>query len=62
MKRWNEFAAEQVELAEAGRALVYQCKVGLGYLATVRKDGAPRVHPVCPVIAYGGLQRDETTP
>lgn len=55
MKRWSEFAAERPELAEAGRALIYQFKVGLGYLATVRKDGGPRVHPVCPVIANGGL-------
>ena len=55
MKRWCEFAAERPEMAEAGRALVYQFKVGLGYLATVRKDGGPRVHPVCPVIANGGL-------
>ena len=55
MKRWSEFAAEKPELAEAGRALIYQFKVGLGYLATVRTDGGPRVHPVCPVIAHGGL-------
>jgi hypothetical protein len=55
MKRWSEFAAERPELATAGRALIYQFKVGLGYLATVRKDGGPRVHPVCPVIAGGGL-------
>lgn len=55
MKRWSEFAAEAPALAEAGRTLIYQFKVGLGYLATVRKDGGPRVHPVCPVIAHGGL-------
>ena len=55
MKRWSEFAAEAPGLAEAGRTLIYQFKVGLGYLATVRKDGGPRVHPVCPVIAHGGL-------
>ena len=55
MKRWGEFAAEQPDMAEAGRALIYQFRVGLGYLATVRKDGGPRVHPVCPVIAHGGL-------
>ena len=42
-------------MAEAGRALFYQVRVGLGYLATIRKDGGPRVHPVCPVIAHGGL-------
>jgi hypothetical protein len=55
MKRWSDLAAERPELAEAGRALIYQHKVGLGYLATVRKDGGPRVHPVCPVIAAGSL-------
>jgi hypothetical protein len=55
MKRWSEFAAEKPEMADAGRALIYQFRVGLGYLATVRKDGGPRVHPVCPVIAAGGL-------
>jgi hypothetical protein len=55
VKRWSEFADERPEMAEAGRTLVYQFRVGLGYLATVRKDGGPRVHPVCPVIANGGL-------
>jgi hypothetical protein len=29
--------------------------VGLGFLATVREDGGPRLHPVCPVIAVEGL-------
>jgi Pyridoxamine 5'-phosphate oxidase len=55
MKRWGELAAERPELAEVGRAMIYQFRVGLGYLATIRKDGGPRVHPVCPVIANGGL-------
>jgi Pyridoxamine 5'-phosphate oxidase len=55
MKRWSDFAAENPEIAEAGRALIYQYRVGLGYLATIRNDGGPRVHPVCPVIANGGL-------
>lgn len=55
MKRWGEFAAEAPEMADAGRALLYQFRVGLGYLATVRADGGPRVHPVCPVLANDGL-------
>jgi hypothetical protein len=55
MKRWSEFAAERPDMAEAGRTLIYQFRVGLGYLATVRKDGGPRVHPVCPVLANDGL-------
>jgi hypothetical protein len=55
MARWGEFAAAAPELAEAGRRLLYPSRIGLGYLATVRKDGGPRVHPVCPVIVDGGL-------
>ena len=55
MKRWEQLEAENPKLAEDGRALIYQFKVGLGYLATIRKDGGPRVHPVCPVLATGGL-------
>jgi Pyridoxamine 5'-phosphate oxidase len=47
--------ASHPDLVNAGRALIYQFKVGLGYLATLRKDGAPRIHPVCPVLAAGGL-------
>ena len=42
-------------MAEAGRDLLYHFGPGLGYLATVRGDGAPRVHPVCPVLANDGL-------
>ena len=42
-------------LASSIRALVYQYGPGLGYLATIRRDGGPRVHPVSPVIADGGL-------
>jgi Pyridoxamine 5'-phosphate oxidase len=48
---WKEFAAAAPELAEAGRSLLNQFGVGLAYLATVRKDGAPRLHPVCPVLS-----------
>ena len=55
MKRWCELEAERPELAAAGRALIYHHKVGLGYLATLRADGAPRVHPVCPTVAHGGV-------
>ena len=55
MKRWGDFAGEAPELAEAGHALIYQTEIPLGYLASIRKDGGPRVHPVCPVIAHGGL-------
>ncbi|HXZ85879.1 MAG TPA: pyridoxamine 5'-phosphate oxidase family protein, partial [Myxococcota bacterium] len=40
-----------------GRKLLYPFgpAVGLGFLATTRRDGGPRVHPVCPAILGGGL-------
>ena len=50
MLTWKDFAAAAPELAEAGRALLNQFGVGLAFLATVRRDGAPRLHPVCPVL------------
>jgi hypothetical protein len=55
MVTWNEFAAAEPELAGVGRALLNQFGVGLAFLATVRKSGAPRVHPVCPVLSGDGL-------
>jgi Pyridoxamine 5'-phosphate oxidase len=48
---WKTFATAAPELAEAGRSQLFQFRVGLAFLATVRKDGAPRVHPVCPVLS-----------
>jgi hypothetical protein len=55
MASWSDLVAAQPTLASAIRALVYQYGPGLGYLATVRRDGGPRVHPVSPVIADGSL-------
>jgi hypothetical protein len=52
---WAEFEKDRPDLATAGRALLYQFGVGLGFLATVRRDGGPRVHPMCPVIHGGGM-------
>jgi hypothetical protein len=52
---WAEFAAAAPELAARGRALLYQFGVPLGYLATVRADGGPRVHPFCPIVCEGAL-------
>jgi hypothetical protein len=53
--RWSELAEQDPTLAAAGRELLYQYGPGLAYLATLRPDGAPRLHPVCPVVAHGGL-------
>ncbi|WP_084557115.1 pyridoxamine 5'-phosphate oxidase family protein [Hamadaea tsunoensis] len=55
MATWNQFAAASPQLAEQIRALFHQYGPGLGYLATVRADGGPRVHPVSPVITDEGL-------
>jgi hypothetical protein len=52
---WEEFASDAPDLAASGRQILYQHGPGLGYLATVRRDGGPRVHPVCPHIADGRL-------
>jgi len=55
VKSWLEFAAVRPDLAEPGRDLLYQVAVGLGFLATMRADGAPRVHPMCPLLHEAGL-------
>jgi hypothetical protein len=55
MPAWNDFAVARPDLAEAGRRLFYQFGVGLAFLATVRLDGGPRLHPMCPVIVDGRL-------
>jgi hypothetical protein len=55
MRRWGDFANQAPEIAEAGRALLYQFGPGLAYLATVRADGGPRLHPVCVNLVDGGL-------
>ncbi len=51
---WARFASEAPGIAAAGERLLREGQ-GIAYLATVRKDGGPRVHPVMPVLAPGGL-------
>ncbi|RIV38965.1 pyridoxamine 5'-phosphate oxidase family protein [Micromonospora radicis] len=55
MASWSEFAADEPRLADGIRLLMQQYGPGFGYLATVRADGGPRVHPVSPVITDDGL-------
>jgi hypothetical protein len=55
MASWSEFLAAEPQLAAAVRALMQQYGPGMGYLATVRPDGGPRVHPVSPVITEEGF-------
>ena len=49
---WAEFAGAEPELAAFGRA---RMEGRIVYQATLRLDGAPRVHPVSPWIAAGLL-------
>lgn len=55
MLTWGQFSDARPDLAESGRALLYQFGVGLAFLGTVRLDGGPRMHPMCPVIVEDGL-------
>lgn len=55
MPTWQQFEQEAAAMAATGRRLLYQFGIGLGYLATVRRDGGPRVHPICPVQIEGRL-------
>jgi hypothetical protein len=51
-RTWAEFAAEVPALAGFGARLL---TASPAYLATVRADGAPRVHPVTPIISDTAL-------
>jgi hypothetical protein len=55
MASWSAFSTAAPTLAAGIRALVEQYGPGLAYLATVRPDGGPRVHPVSPVITEDAL-------
>lgn len=49
---WGRLLDENPELAEFGIA---RFSSRVAYLATVRKDGSPRVHPVTPIIGDRNL-------
>ena len=55
MLTWKQFAVAEPKLAGAAQSLLYEFDIGLGFLATVRKDGGPRVHPICPMFFEGSL-------
>jgi hypothetical protein len=55
---WRAFEVSEPELAAIARRLLYPIGPngpGLGFLATTRADGGPRVHPVCPALHGDGL-------
>jgi hypothetical protein len=53
MTTWGEFATAAPELAAFGEGRFREAEVA--YVATVRVDGSPRVHPVTPVLCDGRL-------
>ena len=55
MATWNELQSWEPGLAEAARGLLYQFGVGLAFLGTVRPDGGPRMHPICPLLTEDRL-------
>src|SRR3954467_3310139 len=55
MASWSDFVAAEPSLAAGIRAILPQYRPGMAHPAAVRADGAPRVHPVSPVITEEGL-------
>lgn len=49
---WQQFASAAPDLASFGEK---RLKAAPAYLATVRVDGSPRVHPVTPILGEGHL-------
>ena len=49
---WSEFTKREPELARFG---VERLTAAPAYLATLREDGFPRIHPVTPIIGLHGL-------
>ena len=52
---WGDFKAQRPDLAQQGGELLYHYGVGLAFLGTVRPDGGPRLHPMCPLLTDTGL-------
>ncbi len=53
MLAWCEFKRREPELAARGLVLHHQFFVA--FLATVRRNGSPRLHPVTPIITEDGI-------
>jgi hypothetical protein len=52
---WSEFEAAEPELAAQAFPKPPDMSFALAFLATVRPDGGPRIHPFCPILAEGRL-------
>lgn len=49
---WKDLENAAPDLAAFG---LERLEIGVAYLATLRQDGAPRVHPVTPIVGQGHL-------
>jgi hypothetical protein len=49
---WKNLETKAPELAAFG---LKRFETGVAYLATLRQDGSPRVHPVTPIVGQGHL-------
>jgi len=47
---WSKLEIQTPEIADFGKARLHN---KVAYLATIRKDGSPRVHPFTPIIGEG---------
>jgi hypothetical protein len=52
---WEAFARAEPEMAEKGRALLYQHGDGEAFLTTVAANGTPRIHPLNVGVKAGRL-------
>ena len=49
---WREFEVGSPDLASLGASLLSR---KIAFLAMIRKDGSPRIHPIRPIIGEGNL-------
>lgn len=55
MTSWAELEAAAPEIAAEGRRLFHHTRIGQAFLATVRGDAPPRLHPIYLAILEGRL-------
>ena len=57
LKTWYDFRNEEPELTKIGKKLLFSSRphVGYAFIATIRKDGAPRLHPISIVLSKDHL-------